>query len=82
MGPDDDYDGDYLPNQFEDENLNQAFNVGELYDWADNNTYETPGVADDDEDWNYRRNKDVVGDHSKDWGYPGFNHKNNDNYNN
>ena len=82
FGADDDYDGDYLPNQFEDENLNQAFNVGELYDWADDNTYETPGIVDDSEDWDCRRNKDVVGNHALDWANPGMQHDQNDEYDN
>ena len=75
---DDDYDKDYIPNGIEINDLYETYG----YDWTDDNTHETPGVADDNEDWDCQRNKDVVGDHSKDWGKPGFNHRDNDNYNN
>jgi hypothetical protein len=38
-------------------------------------------IKNDNEDWDCQRNKDIVGDHGADWGDPGFNHKDNDNYN-
>lgn len=37
-------------------------------------------IINDFEDWNCKRNKNVKGDHSKDWGDPGMQHKTKDKY--
>ncbi|MBN1974753.1 MAG: hypothetical protein JW787_14025 [Sedimentisphaerales bacterium] len=77
-GPSDDKDGDYLPNQMEDVNLNSIYDAGDLYDFNDMYT----GSNHDNEDWNYQRNKGMVGNHALDWGNPGMQHDKNDEYNN
>jgi len=73
-GPDDDKDGDFIPNRVEDVNLNGIYDTGDLYDWDNPNT-PTPGrpinIRSDFEDWNCQRNKNVRGDHSQDWAKPG-----------
>lgn len=72
-GPDDDKDRDHLPNRIEDINLSKTFDAGDLYDWA---VQQTPGsYVNDFEDYDCKRNTSAKGDHSKDWGDPGMQHK-------
>jgi hypothetical protein len=84
-GPSDDKDGDRIPNQTEDVNLNGTYDSGDLYDFNDLNT-PTPGrpsiIHDDFQDWDCQRNKNIKGDHSLDWGSPGMKHYQNDVYDN
>ena len=82
--PQDDKDGDRIQNRIEDINLNGVYdNATDLYDWQNPNT-PTPnrpgGIINDFEDWNCQRHKDAKGDHSKDWGDPGMQHKTKDKY--
>lgn len=83
-GPNDDKDSDRIPNKIEDVDLSGTYNAGDLYDWKVLNTPTAgrPAAIDNDsDDWNCQRNKTVVGDHSKDWGDPGWQHKSLTNYN-
>ena len=81
--PGDDKDADRIPNSTEDVNLNGTYDAGDLYDWE---AYNTPtagrpaSILNDFEDWNCQRHKDAMGDHSKDWGDPGMQHKTKDKY--
>ncbi len=79
-GPDDDKDGDLIPNKVEDVNQNGNYDNGiDLYDWQKALTPfqgRSFSTVNDFEDWNAQRNKDVVGDHSKDWADPGMQHGN------
>lgn len=84
VAPDDDKDEDNIPNRVEDVNLNKTYDFGDLYDWSVDNTPTAgrpPEIVDDFEDWNCQRHKNVKGDHSKDWGDPGMQHKTRDKYN-
>ena len=84
VAPDDDKDADNIPNRVEDVNLNKTYDLGDLYDWSVDNTPTAgrpPEIVDDFEDWNCQRHKNVKGDHSKDWGDPGMQHKTRDKYN-
>ena len=82
-GPGDDKDGDRISNSTEDVNLNGTYDSGDLYDWQNYNT-PTPGrpssILNDFEDWNCQRHTAARGDHSKDWGDPGMQHKTKDKY--
>jgi len=81
--PEDDKDGDRIPNQTEDVDLSGTYNEGDLYDWE---VYNTPtegrpdAIKNDFEDWNCQRNTDVTGTHSQDWADPGMQHKPSDTY--
>jgi hypothetical protein len=82
-GPNDDKDGDRIPNEIEDANLNGTYDAGDLYDWQNYNTptaNRPSAIKNDFEDWGCQRNKNVKGDHSKDWSDPGMQHKTKDNY--
>jgi hypothetical protein len=84
VAPGDDKDADIISNSTEDVNLNGAYDVGDLYDWEVYNT-PTPGrplsILNDFEDWNCQRHSGVTGDHAKDWGDPGMQHKTKEYYN-
>lgn len=81
----DDKDGDRIPNGIEDANQNGIYEPSiDLYDWQQNNTptpHRPSTIRNDFEDWNCQRHKNVKGDHSKDWGDPGMQHKTRDKYN-
>jgi hypothetical protein len=78
LGPNDDFDADYIPNKVEDANGNGSYDKGDLYDWKSYRTA-TPGlpnnIKNDFEDWNCKRHGDVRGDHKRDWADPGMQHK-------
>ena len=80
----DDKDGDRIPNRIEDANQNGIYEPSiDLYDWQQYNTptpHRPSTIINDFEDWNCKRNKNVKGDHSKDWGDPGMQHKTKDKY--
>ena len=80
----DDKDGDRIPNGIEDANQNGIYEPSiDLYDWQKYNTpkpHRPSVIINDFEDWNCKRNKNVKGDHSKDWGDPGMQHKTKDKY--
>jgi hypothetical protein len=82
-GPDDDRDGDRIPNYLEDVNLSHTYDSGDMYHWELYNT-STPNrpyeILNDFEDWDCQRHKDKKGDHSKDWADPGMQHKTIDRY--
>jgi len=82
-GPNDDKDGDMLPNKTEDVNLNSVYDAVDLYDWEDYNT-PTPGrpaaIVNDFEDYDCQRHKGVTGDHNRDWSHPGMRHATDDKY--
>jgi hypothetical protein len=82
-GPSDDKDGDRIPNNKEDANLNGTYDGGDLYDWTNYNT-PTAGrpsaIINDFEDWDCKRNTNAKGDHAKDWANPGMQHKTLDKY--
>ena len=81
----DDKDGDSIPNGIEDANQNGIYEPSiDLYDWQQYNTptpHRPSTIINDFEDWNCQRHKNVKGDHSKDWGDPGMQHKTRDKYN-
>ena len=81
----DDKDGDRIPNGIEDANQNGIYEPSiDLYDWQQYNTptpHRPSTIINDFEDWNCQRHKNVKGDHSKDWGDPGMQHKTRDKYN-
>jgi len=77
-GPNDELDGDRIPNRVEDVNLNGVYDRGDLYDWT---KYRTPStglpanIVNDFEDWDCKRHKTMKGDHARDWADPGMQHK-------
>lgn len=82
VNPSDNKDGtlagnsDYLPNSIEDVDLSKSYNIGDLYDWNNFRTGNPPiEILNDAEDYTCKRHTGVKGDHSKDWGNPGMNHK-------
>ena len=77
-GPDDDFDGDRLPNKIEDVNLNGIYDAGDLYDWRAETTAGNQSGRIDFEEWDYQRHKNAKGDHAKDWASPGMQHGKND----
>ena len=76
-GPDDDFDGEDIPNRIEDANLNARYDAADLYDWK---VKRTPArcvpsnILNDFEDWNCRRHTSMKGNHAKDWADPGMQH--------
>lgn len=77
-GPDDDLDGDRIPNKIEDVNGNGIYDAGDLSDWQILNTPTVgrdPQIINDFEEWDCKRHTDAKGDHSKDWANPGFQHQ-------
>jgi hypothetical protein len=78
-GSQDDKDGDGLPNWVEDENLNEQWDNGEVFDWNGERTSTCPWsdkVVPNDEEWkNYRDHASVTGApyYAKDWSFPGSN---------
>lgn len=80
-GPNDEKDGDRIPNKVEDVDLDGTYNAGDLYDWTKLLTPGHPaGIINDFEDWDCVRNKNAKGDHSKDWASPGMQRKTLDKY--
>ncbi|MBO5941555.1 MAG: hypothetical protein J6R18_10220 [Kiritimatiellae bacterium] len=81
----DDKDGDRIPNGIEDANQNGIYEPSiDLYDWQQYNTptpHRPSTIINDFEDWNCQHHKNVKGEHSKDWGDPGMQHKTRDKYN-
>lgn len=75
LGSQNDYDGDRLPNGFEDITGDATYNpLVEMYDFSEYATYVPyPGIGDED-DHICREWANEVGNASDDWGDPGMNH--------